>query len=134
MTEKPPDAPYEVIYDVVVLDGKRYAVYRLGGKGLKRLENAVCKNSCYPFRDQMERSIKELKSMLNVLTDIIGGPSAMVEYLRKHILVQLSERSCRTGDLVSEPYGDFKYVALQELLKEHKVAHTRNGWWKLGRI
>jgi len=106
----------------------------LGKDGREMLENAQCKTQCWQARDQFERDIRELKSMLNVLTDLIGGPSAMVEYFRKHILVQLKDRSLRTGDLIFKPYSDFKQIALQELLKEEKVVHTRNGWWKLGRI
>jgi len=131
---QPPEAPYEVIYDVVVLDGKNYSVYRLGGKGFKRLKNAVCKDQFNDVRFKTELEIRELKSMLKVLSDIIGGTPAMVEYFRGQILVQIAEKSCRTGVLVSEPYSAFKYTALQELLKEDKVVHTRNGWWKLGKI
>lgn len=101
---------------------------------MKLLRNAMCRTQCHEARWNFEQQIKELKSMLNVLTDIIGGPSAMVEYFKRQILVQIGNKSCRTGDLVSKPYSAFKYQALQELLKEDKVVHTRNGWWKLGRI
>ena len=132
--KKPPDAPWRFVWKTVVLDGKEYTVYYLGRYGKEMLENAECKTQCWQARDQFERDIKELKSMLNVLTDIIGGPNAMVEYLRKHILVQLGEKSCRTGDLIFKPYSDFKQIAVQELLKEDKIVHTRNGWWKLGKI
>jgi len=133
--KKPPDAPWKFIWDPKTFDGnKEYTVYYLGGKGKKALENAMCKTQCWQARDQFEKEIRELKSMLNVLTDIIGGPSAMVEYFRKHILVQLKDGSCRTGDLIFKPYSDFKQTALQELLKEDKIVHTRNGWWKLGKI
>lgn len=124
---KPKEAPWLTIETIVELsDGKDYKLYYLAERGRDILKNAVC-------RDQFERDIKELKSMLNVLTDIIGGPSAMVEYFRKHILIQLGKGSCRSGVLVKKPYSDFKYVALQELLKEEKIVHTRNGWWKLGK-
>jgi len=133
MTKDLPEAPWRFIYEVLVLDGKRYKVFKLGADGKKMLENAMCKTQCWQARDQFEKDIKELKSMLNVLTDIIG-PCSLVEYLRKHILVQLKDRSCRTGDLIFPPYGFEKQIALQELLKEDKVVHTRNGWWKLGRI
>lgn len=134
MTEQAPEAPWRFIYEVLVLDGKRYKVFKLGADGKKMLENAMCKTQCWQARDQFEKEIRELKSMLNLLTDLIGGPSAMVEYFRKRILVQLIDRSCRTGDLIFKPYAHFKQTALQELLKEDKVVHTRNGWWKLGRI
>lgn len=141
MTEKPEDAPYEVMYDVLTIDGKKRAVYRLGGPGVKRLRNAVCKDQCAIRKQQfneaqwnLEQEIKGLKSMLNVLTDLIGGSSAMVEYFKRHILIQIADKSCRTDALTHKPYSDFKYVALQELLKENKVTHTRNGWWKLARI
>jgi len=134
MTEKPEDAHYRFIYDVVVLDGKKYAVYRLGSEGKKMLLEAMCRTQYHETRWNFEQEIKELKSMLNVLTDIIGGPSAMVEYFKRHILVQIGNKSCRTGDLTVKPYTIFKYVALQQLLKEDKVIHTRNGWWKLGKI
>ena len=141
MAEKPPDAPYLVVWEDTIIDGKKVAIYYLGGKGLEVLKNAVCKDQCELAKTKFEialgvnaKEIKELKSMLNVLTDLIGGPSAMVEYFRKHVLVQLGEKSCRTGDLIFKPYSDFKQIALQELLKEDKIVHTRNGWWKLGRI
>jgi len=132
---KPKEAPWNTISFTVKLDdGNIYRLYYLGERGKDILKNAVCKTQCWQARDQFERDIKELKSMLNVLTDLIGGPNAMVEYLRKHILVQLKDRSCRTGDLIFKPYADFKQIALQELLKEDKIVHTRNGWWKIGRF
>lgn len=141
MTEKPPDAPYLVVWEDTIIDGKKVAIYYLGGEGLKVLKDAMCKTQCHQARWEIEKiqirfekDIKELKSMLNVLTDLIGGPNAMVDYFRKHVLVQLKDRSCRTGDLIFKPYSDFKQIALQELLKEDKIIHTRNGWWKLGRI
>lgn len=131
---KPPDAPYLVVWEDSVIDGKKVAIYYLGGEGLEVLKNAVCKTQCRQARNQFEKEIKQLNSMLKVLTDLIGGPSAMVEYFRKKSLVQLKDRSCRTGDLIFKPYADFKQIALQELLKEDKIVHTRNGWWKLGTI
>lgn len=126
---KTPDAPYTVIYHDCLVDGKEVRVYWLGGEGYKILKSAVCKPQCWEAREQFERHIKELNSKLNVLTDIIG-PNEMVAYFRNHILVQIAKKSCRTGDLASNPFSGFKYLALQELLTEEKIVHTRNGWWK----
>lgn len=128
----PPDAPWIYVWKTVTVEGKEYTVYYLGSEGKKLLENAQCKTQCWQARDQFEKDIKELKSMLNVLTDMIG-PNAVVEYFKGQILVQIGKKSCRTGVLVSEPYSAFKYTALQELLDQGKVVHTRNGWWKLGK-
>ena len=129
MTEKIPDAPYTVIYHECMVDGQKVKVYWLGREGYKILKSAVCKPQCRESREQFERHIKELNSKLNALTDIIG-PNEMVAYFRNHILVQIAKKSCRTGDLVSKPYSGFKYLALQELLTEERIVHTRNGWWK----
>lgn len=126
----PPEAPYRYVWHEILVDGKRVKVFYLGKEGKQIVENAVCKNSCYPFRDRMEDDIKEVKSMLNVLTDLIGGPSAMVQYFKDHILVQLSQKACRSSELVSKPYTVFKVQALNELLKERKV-HQNRGWIKL---
>lgn len=129
---KIPDAPYMVIYHDCMVDGEEVRVYWLGGEGYKILKSAVCKPQCRESRDYFERHINELNSRLNVLTDIIG-PNEMVAYFRNHILVQIAKKSCRTGDLASGPFSGFKYLALQELLTEEKIVHTRNGWWKLGK-
>lgn len=132
---KPKEAPWNTISLRVKLDdGKIYKLYYLGERGKDILKNAVCRTQCWQARDQFEKEIRELKSMLNVLTDLIGGPDAMVEYFKRHILVQLQDKSCRTGDLTVKPYSEFRYVALGQLLKEEKIVHTRNGWWKLGTI
>ena len=130
MTEKPPDAPWKLIWKPVVLDGKEYTVYYLGKQGKEMLESAVCKNSCHPFRYDVEKSFKELKAMLNVLTDIIGGPKYMIEYFKGAMLKQLSEKACRQSDLVSSPYMAWKWSALEELLRERKVKKNRS-WIKL---
>lgn len=127
---KPPDAPWKFIWKRVTLHGKEYALYYLGGEGKKILERAVCTNSCSPFRDRMEGTIKELKSMLNVLTDLIGGPEAMVQYFKDRILIQLSKKACRPSELTFKPYSVFKSEALAELVKEGKV-HRNRGWVKL---
>lgn len=130
---KPREAPYNTISLTVKLDdGKIYRLYYLGEKGKDILKKAVCKPQCWEAREQFERHIKELNSKLNALTDIIG-PNEMVAYFRNHILVQIAKRSCRTGDLASNPFSGFKILALQELLTEEKIVHTRNGWWKLAK-
>lgn len=130
MTKEPPEAPYRYVWHECTVDEKRVKVFYLGAEGKKMLESAVCKNSCHPFRDQMERSIKELKSMLNVLTDLIGGPEAMVQYFKDRILIQLSKKACRPSELTFKPYTVFKLKALRELLDEGKV-HRNRGWVKL---
>lgn len=127
---KPPDAPWKFIWKPVTLDGKEYTVYYLGGDGKKALENAMCRQQFNEARFFLERDIKELKSMLNVLTDLIGGPSAMVEYFKDHMLVQLSKKACRPSELIFKPYTVFKSEALAELVKEGKV-HRNRGWVKL---
>lgn len=132
---KPKEAPWLVIEQEVTLsDGITYRLYWLGETGKDKLKNAVCKDQFNDVRWHFEEDIRKLKSMLKVLTDIIGGPPAMVEYFKGHILVQIGKKSCRTGVLTSEPYMSLKYQALQELLDQGKVVHTRNGWWKLGKI
>lgn len=130
LTEDIPEAPWRFVQHAVTIEGRKYYVCYVGKEAREMIENAVCTQNCDLFRNSMQRSINELRIKLKVLTDI-AGPKVMVEYFKGQLLLQIGQRSWRTGDLASYPYSRLKHDALQELLNEGKVIHTRNGWWKL---
>jgi len=127
---QPEDAPWRYVFKIVNIDGKEYTVYYLGKHGKELLENAQCKQQCHDARWGFEQEIKQLRSMLKVLTDIIGGPSYMVEYFKGQMLIQLNKKACRPSELIDKPYVFFKITAFNELVKEGKV-HKNKGWVKL---
>lgn len=126
MNEEIPEAPWRFVKHEVIIESKKFYVRYVGKEAREMIEGAMCRDQCHQALWKLEEEINGLKSMVNILTEIIGGPEYMIEYFKGAILKQLSQKAFRQCDLVSSPYMTWKRSALEELLKERKVKKNRS--------
>lgn len=120
-----PEAPYTFIYDEVNIEGKQVKVFRLGKFGKEKLKRAI-------DQDTFHSTIMELRSIINVLTEVIGGRKRIIEHFKEDFLKRIKISAKHRTDLVDMPFWFEKTDALEQLLDEKKIVYSpKGGWFKL---